>query len=186
MNNFSYSISHAGDTMNQSSRRSTRENAINKESIDTKNKSEPKPAVISYDYEAAISQPDIPSKIDSNTQNPSWSDSSDGLSEPIKKKKPYTRGKTNVTTKKKSIVFRSKLQTKRQPQQSCNVVKIKKESIPSSETIRDTKNLGKEKVDVITANRQTPFDVQVRLNKLFFFVIKCVNFTLIYVIFRRI
>lgn len=168
MNNFSYSSSHAGDTMNQSSRRSTRENAINKESIDTKNKSEPKPVIISYDYEAAISQPDIPSKIDNNTQNPSWSDSSDGLSKLIKKKKPYTRGKANVTTKKKSIVFKSKLQTKRvQPQQSCNVVKIKKESIPSSEPIRDIENFGKEKVDVITPNRQTPLNVQVCLNKLF-------------------
>lgn len=168
MNDFSYSISHAGDTMNPPSRRSARENAINKESV-VKNKSEPKPVVISYDYEAAISQPDISSKIDNNTQNPSSSDFSDGLSEPIKKKKPYTRGKANVTTKKKSIVFKSKLQTKRvHPQQICNVVKIKKESIPSSDIIRDTENLGKEKIDVITVNRETPLNLhQVCLNKLF-------------------
>lgn len=158
MNDFSYNISHVGDTMNPPSRRSTHENAINKESIDTKNKSEPKPAVISYDYEAAISQPDIPSKIDNNTQNPSWSDFNDELSESIKKKKPYTREKANVTTKKKSTIFKSKLQTKRiHPQQICNV-KIKKESIPSSDIIRNTKNLGKEEIDVITASRETPFN----------------------------
>lgn len=167
MNDFSYSISHAGD-MNPPSRRSARENAINKESV-VKNKSEPKPVIISYDYEAAISQPDISSKIDNNTQNPSSSDFSNELSEPIKKKKPYIRGKANVTTKKKSTVFKSKLQTKRvHPQQICNVVKIKKESIPSSDIIRDTENLGKEKIDVITANRETPLNFhQVCLNKLF-------------------
>lgn len=175
-NDFSYSVSHAGDTMNPPSRRSTRENAINKEPTDTivatKSKLESKPTVISYDYEAAISQPDIPSKIDNNTQNPSWSDSSDGLSAPIKKRSLYTRGKVNVTTKKRGIVFKSKIQTKKvtkiHPQQISNVVEIKKESISSSEITRDTENFGKEKIDAVTASRETSLNLhQVCLNNFF-------------------
>ncbi|XP_070163566.1 uncharacterized protein [Polyergus mexicanus] len=145
--------------MNPPSRRSTRENAINEETTDTivatKSKFESKSAVISHDYEAAISQPDIPaSKIDSNTRNPSWSDSSDGLSAPIKKRSLYTRGKVNVTTKKRGIVFKSKIQTKKitkiHPQQISNVVEIEKESISSSEITRDTEDFGKGKIDAVT------------------------------------
>ncbi|CAL1687315.1 unnamed protein product [Lasius platythorax] len=155
--------------MNPPSRRSTRENAINKKPTDsivaTESKSEPKPAVISYDYEAAISQPDISSKIDNNSQNPSWSDSSDRLLAPTKKGNLNTRGKANVTTrtKKKGIVFKSRIQTKKimkiHPQQICNVLEIKKESIPSSEIIRNTENFGKEKIDAATASRETPLNL---------------------------
>ncbi|XP_036144944.1 uncharacterized protein LOC105829041 isoform X4 [Monomorium pharaonis] len=56
-----------------------RKNTINKEPIGStvvKNKPEPKTPVIFYDYEAAISQPDIPiySKVDNDIQNASWSE----------------------------------------------------------------------------------------------------------------
>lgn len=164
--------------MNPLSRRSTRENAINKEPIDsiiaTKNKLDPKPAITSYDYEAVISQPDISSKIDNNSQNPSWSDSSDGLLTPTKKRNLYIRRKVNVTTKKRSTVFKSKIQTKKvmksHPQQMCNILEIKKEPILSSEIIQDTQNFGKEKNDAVIASRGTPLNIyQVCFNKFFSF-----------------
>ncbi|XP_050448249.1 uncharacterized protein LOC126849908 [Cataglyphis hispanica] len=162
--------------MNPPSHRSKRENAINKGPTDTivatKSKLESKPVVISYDYEAAISQPDIPSKIDDNAQNPSWSDSSDGLSAPTKKKNLYTRGKKNVTTKKKGI-FKSKIQTKKitkiQPQQISNVVEIKKESISTSEITGDVESFVKEKIDAITVSREASLNLhQVCFNNFFF------------------
>ncbi|XP_011052505.1 PREDICTED: uncharacterized protein LOC105144940 [Acromyrmex echinatior] len=74
------SISHAGNTMNLSLRRNTCENVVNKKpigsTITVKNKPESKSPVIAYDYEAAISQPDIPicSNIDNNTSNSSAGD----------------------------------------------------------------------------------------------------------------
>lgn len=155
--------------MSPPSRRSTRENAIDKKSTDTtvtKDKSEPKSA-ISYNYEAAISQPDIPSKVDNNTQNPSWSDSSDGLLTPIKKRNLYTRGKANVTSKKR--VFKSKKIMKIHPQQICNVVEIKKELIPSSEIIQDTENFEKEKIDAVIASREKPLNFEVCFNKFVYY-----------------
>ncbi|KYN27128.1 Peroxisomal membrane protein PMP34 [Trachymyrmex cornetzi] len=151
-------ISHAGDTMNPSLRRNTCENVINKEPIGStiaaKSKLEPKSPVIAYDYEAAISQPDIPicSNIDNNTLNPSWSEQSDELSAPTKKRNFYVRGKTGLTTKKKGIVFKSKIQAKK-------VTHIKKELIPSSKIIRNVENyIQKNNDDGVTPNCHMPLN----------------------------
>lgn len=152
--------------MNPSLRRNTCENAVNKEPIDStataRSKPEPKTPVISYDYEAAISQPDIPiySKIDNNTQNTSWSEPSDELSASPKKRNLYVRGKACVTTKKRGIAFNSKVQAKKVTKthpSNCNVAAIEKESIPSSEINCNVENYRKENNDQVTPNRQTPF-----------------------------
>jgi len=143
------------------SRPNTCENAVNKEQIGSmvavKSKLESKTPVISYDYEAAISQPDIPiySKNDNNMQNVSWSESSDELSMPIEKRNPYVCEKAVVTTKKKGIYFKSKIQAKKITKRPsiCDIAKIKKESIPSSEIIRNVENYRQEISDIIT-NRQ--------------------------------
>jgi len=156
-----FSCSHAGDTMNSSLRRNTCENAINKKPIGSmvaaKSKPKPQTSVISYDYEAAISQPDIPihSKID--TQNVSLSEPNDKLSVPTKKRNFY--GKAGVITKKRGIVSKSKkIQAKKVTHPSiCEIAEIKKESISFSEIIRDVENYRKEN-DGIIPNRQTPFN----------------------------
>jgi len=159
---FNYSISHAGNTMNSSLHRNTCENAINKEPISSmvaaKSKPKPQTPIISYDYEAAISQPDIPihSKIN-NMQNVSLSETSDKLSALTKKRNFYE--KTGVTTKKRGIVFKSKKKiqakkvTKTHPS-ICEIAEIKKESISSSEIIRDVENYRMENNDGIILNRQ--------------------------------
>lgn len=148
---FNCSISHAGDTMNPPSRRSTCENAVKKEPIGptivAKSRPESKAPVVSYDYEAAISQPDIPvcSKLDDNPQNASWSEASDESSVPIRKTNLYARGKA-VASKKRGVAFKSKVQarkvTKTRPSVS-NVAEIQKESTPSSEIIRNAENYGR-------------------------------------------
>lgn len=149
--------------MNPPSHRNTCENVVNKEQIGSmvaaKSKLESKTPVISYDYEAAISQPDIPiySKNDTNMQNPSWSESSDELSMPIEKRNPYVCGKAVVTTKKKGIYFKSKIQAKKITKTHpsiCDIAKIKKESIPSSKIIRNVENYRQEINDNIITNRQ--------------------------------
>lgn len=188
---FRCSVSHAGDTMNLS-RRNTCENAVNKEPIGsavaTKSKPEPKTTVISYDYEAAISQPDIPiySKIDNNTQNVSWSEFSDELSAPTKKRNLCTRGKAGVTTKKRGIVFKSKIAkkvTKTRPP-ICDT-EIKKESISSSEIIQNVGNCEKGNNKGVITNRQTPPNLhQVCSNKIF--PLDLLILQLICIIFRRI
>lgn len=189
---FNYSISHVGDTMNPPLCRNICENAVNKEPIGStvvaKSKPESKTPVISYDYEAAISQPDIPmySKTDNNMQNASWSESSDKLSTSIEKRNPVC-GKAVVTTKKRGIVFKSKIQakkiTKTRPS-ICNIAEIKKESIPSSE-IRNVENYRQEISDGIITNRQTPPNLyQVCFDKIF--LLNILILQLICVIFRRI
>lgn len=159
--------------MNLPSRRNTCENAVNKEPISTvaaKNKPEPKTPVISYDYEAAISQPDIPiySNTENNMQNVSWSDSSDEQSASTKRRNLCVSGKVGVTTKKK-IIFKSKTAkkvTKIHPP-ICDV-EIKKESIPSSEIVRNVENCGKENNKGVITNRQKPPNLhQVCSNKIF-------------------
>jgi len=141
--------------MNPSLRRNTYENVVNKEPISStitaKSKSEPKSPVIAYGYEAAISHPDIStcSNID-NTLNPSWSEQSDELSVPTKKRNFYVRGKTGLTTKKKGIVFKSKIQAKKVTKSHpsiCDVTQIKKELIPSSKIIRNVENYKQENND---------------------------------------
>ncbi|XP_018357899.1 PREDICTED: uncharacterized protein LOC108757802 isoform X2 [Trachymyrmex cornetzi] len=151
--------------MNPSLRRNTCENVINKEPIGStiaaKSKLEPKSPVIAYDYEAAISQPDIPicSNIDNNTLNPSWSEQSDELSAPTKKRNFYVRGKTGLTTKKKGIVFKSKIQAKK-------VTHIKKELIPSSKIIRNVENyIQKNNDDGVTPNCHMPLNQNLVLSR---------------------
>lgn len=161
---FNCSLSHAGDTMNLPSHRNTCENAINKEPIGsmvaTKSKPESKTPVTSYDYEAAISQPDIPIhlKIDNNTLNASWSEASEESPAPTKKRNLYVCGKASVTTKKKGIISKSKIQAKKVTKTRpliCNVAEIKKES--SSEIIQNVENYGQKINDgIITSRRQTP------------------------------
>jgi len=159
--------------MNSSLRRNTCENAINKEPIGSmvaaKNKPKPQTPIISYDYEAAISQPDIPihSKID-NTQNVSLPETSDKLSAPTKKRNFY--GKAGVTTKKRGVVFKSKkIQAKKVTKTHpsiCEIAEIKKESISSSEIIRDVENYRTENNDGIIPNHQTLFN-EVCFNTIF-------------------
>ncbi|XP_036144940.1 uncharacterized protein LOC105829041 isoform X3 [Monomorium pharaonis] len=108
-----------------------RKNTINKEPIGStvvKNKPEPKTPVIFYDYEAAISQPDIPiySKVDNDIQNASWSEVSNELSAPVKKQNFYVRRKTSVIVKKRGIVCKSKIQAKKDLMHSGDVPKVVK------------------------------------------------------------
>ncbi|XP_011866135.1 PREDICTED: uncharacterized protein LOC105561081 [Vollenhovia emeryi] len=172
---------------------SRRENAVTKEPVSStvvaKNKPEAKAPVISYDYEAAISQPDVPkvySKIDDDTQNASWSEPSDESSAPTKRRDLYVFGKASVTTKKRGIAFKSKMQAKKVTKTRpsiCNVAEIESESIPSSEIIRDVENHGQEISDDIVTNRQTPSNFhQVRFGKIFLSVL---ILQLIRVIFRK-
>lgn len=118
-NDFSCNVSHVGDTMNSSSQRSTRENIICGEPVGStvvaKSKPETKarPAV-SYDYEAAISQPDIPtcSEIDNNTREcPELCNVSPTANE--KANFFPTCGKVSVTTKRRGIGVRSKVRPKK-------------------------------------------------------------------------
>lgn len=149
--------------MNPSPRRNTCDNVVNRKSIKStvvaKCKPEPKTPV--YDYEAAIDRPDIlkDSKIDNNTQNVSWSELSDKLSAPTKKRNLYVRGQVGVITKKRSIVFKSKKQAKEIAQirpSICDFAEIaEKESTPFSEIIRDVENYGMKNSDDVTSNRQT-------------------------------
>ncbi|XP_036144935.1 uncharacterized protein LOC105829041 isoform X2 [Monomorium pharaonis] len=140
-----------------------RKNTINKEPIGStvvKNKPEPKTPVIFYDYEAAISQPDIPiySKVDNDIQNASWSEVSNELSAPVKKQNFYVRRKTSVIVKKRGIVCKSKIQAKKVIKTDpsiCNVAEIKKESISPSEIIRNVKDHKKENINRVITNRQT-------------------------------
>lgn len=152
--------------MNPSLRRNACENAVNKEPIGStvtaRIKPEPKTPVISYDYKAAISQPDIPiySKIDNNMQNSSCSEPSDKLSAPPKKRNLYVRGRACVTTKKRGIAFKSKVQAKKVTKthpSNCDVAAIEKKSIPSSEINCNIENYRKENNDRVTPNCQTPF-----------------------------
>lgn len=193
---FNCSFSHAGDTMNPPSRRSTCENAVNKEQIGSAIVARSKPEnsktpIISYDYEAAISQPDIPvyAKIDNNPQNASWSEASDeSASAPTKKRNLHICRKASVTTKKKGIAFKSKIQVKKVTKTRpliCNIAGIKKESIPSTEIIRNIENYGQEISDGIIVNRETPPNLrQVCSNKIFLLDIPILQ--LICIIFRRI
>ncbi|KAL6256232.1 hypothetical protein P5V15_012348 [Pogonomyrmex californicus] len=178
--------------MNLPLHRNTYENAINKEStnliIVAKNKMEPKFPFISYNYEAAISQPDIPirSKVDNNT---SWSEPIDELSAPTTTRNLYACGKANVTVKRRGITFKSKTQVKKFTKNrplllSCNIDKIKEKSIPSSE-IQDVKNFEKENSYDVTLNRRLSFNShQVRSNKIF--SLDLLNLKLICIIFKRI
>lgn len=167
--------------MNPSLRRNNCENVVNKEEIGstivTKSKPEPKSPVIAYDYEAAINQPDIPicSNIDNNTLNQSWSEQSDEFSAPTKKRNVYVRGKTGLTTKKKGIVFKSKIQAKKVTKSRpliCDDTQIKKELIPSSKIIRNVENYKQENNDGVTPNRQMP------LNQVCFHIISLLLLTL--------
>lgn len=134
--------------MNLSSDRSTRENAINKELTDSiitaKSKSKPKPAVITYDYEAAISQPDMSTylEIDNNTQDLFYSNS----------------GRSIVLETKKTMEIRPR---------TCDIINIKKDSIFASEITRNTENVEKKKNNVI-ANCETSSNFQVCFNKFCF------------------
>lgn len=176
--------------MNPPSRRSTCENAVNKEQIVAKSKPESKTPIISYDYEAAISQPDIPiyAKIDNNPQKASWSEASDESLAPTKKRNLHVCGKASVTTKKRGITFKSKIQAKKVTKTRpsiCNIIGIKKESIPSTKIIRNIENYEQEISNGIIANRQTPPNLrQVCSNKIFLLDIPILQ--LICVIFRRI
>lgn len=133
--------------MNPSSGRSTREKTINKEPTDSiviaKSKSKPKPAVTSYNYEAAINQFDIPTclEIDNNTQNPFCSNSG--------------RSSTIVLETKKTVEIHPR---------TCNTINIKKDSIFPSKITRDIENVKKGKNDVI-ANCETSPNFQVCFNK---------------------
>ncbi|XP_018314028.1 uncharacterized protein [Mycetomoellerius zeteki] len=160
--------------MNPSLRRNNCENVVNKEEIGstivTKSKPEPKSPVIAYDYEAAINQPDIPicSNIDNNTLNQSWSEQSDEFSAPTKKRNVYVRGKTGLTTKKKGIVFKSKIQAKKVTKSRpliCDDTQIKKELIPSSKIIRNVENYKQENNDGVTPNRQMPLNQNLVLSR---------------------
>lgn len=178
--------------MNLPSRRNACENAVNKKQIDStiiaKSKPESKTPIISYDYEAAISQPDIPiyAKIDNNSQKASWSEASNESLAPTKKRNLHVCGKASVNTKKRGIAFKSKVQAKKVTKTRpsiCNIIGIKKKSIPSTEIVRNIENYGKES-EGINANRQTPPNRQVCSNKIFFLDIPILQ--LICVTFRRI
>lgn len=117
INDFSCNISHAGDTMNSLSQRNTRENTISGAgtTVVAKNKPETKVklAAVSYDYEAAISQPDIPtcSDVDRNTREPRLN-ACDVSSIPHEKANFFsTCGRMGVTIKRRGI--RSKMRPKK-------------------------------------------------------------------------
>lgn len=89
---------------------SGRKNTIDKDttsSIFTKNKLKSKSTVISYDYEAAISQFDIPAylEIDNNIQNPCCSNLNDKVST-AQTKKDIWQTSDIVEIKDKPISFR--------------------------------------------------------------------------------
>lgn len=132
---FRCNVSHARDTMNPISQRSTRENTINGKPADStaivKNKPEAKakPAVVSYDYEAAISQPDIPtcSEVDNDTQEPCL-DVSPAPDERANFLSTY--GKMSVTIRRRGIGIRSKVRPKKMTKaraQIRDVVEVKRE-----------------------------------------------------------
>lgn len=140
--------------MNSLSQRSTRENTISREPADltTVVKSKPeaklKPAAVSYDYEEAVSQPDIPtcSEIDNNTR---CSDPCDVSSTPNEKAHFFpTCGKMSVTIRRRGIGVKSKARSKRITKARTHIgdiVEMKRESKSCTNVCPNT-----------TANQETP------------------------------
>lgn len=165
INDFSCNVSHAGDTMNSLSQRSTRGNTISEEPADStvvaksKRETKVKTTVVSYDYEAAISQPDIPtcSKADNNTQESCL----DILPTPHEKASFFsTCGKMGVTIKRRGVGVRSKMRPKkiaRARTQINNIFEIKKGPMFHADVCRD----------VVTGNHETPPNIHQVCSKYF-------------------
>lgn len=149
--------------MSPQSRHATRENIVDESSKavpKSKRESKATSVIVSYNYEAAVGQPDIPTcwKIDDKARSPC--SSFDGaLSTSIDRRKFYARGKASATVKKRGVGFRSRVQTKkitRAHSQTRDVVELE----DSSEITRDIATLGMEKSGIVAACEETPSNLR--------------------------
>jgi hypothetical protein len=145
--------------MNSSSRRSTRENAIDKVAVGPESNSKAESIIISHN-EALINRASTFSDIDNDVQNPC---SNFGLSgKTAKKRNSCARRKASVINKKKSVVLRPLVNAKKISKNRLPMyVKVKEEQVPSREITLRIEDL-EEKIDTVTAYHESPKFYQVR------------------------
>jgi len=149
--------------MNPSSRRSTRENAINKVAIGPESNSKAEPVIISHNYhETLISRANVAtaSEINNDTQNPC---SNPGLSGKLaKKRNSCARRKTSIINKKKSVVLRPLISTKKiSKNRSPMYDAVKGKQIPSRAITRKIEEDLEEKIEAVTTYHESPKSYQV-------------------------